>query len=147
MKKQIREEMFESNSSAVHTLYIKGKLGKNRLKKKDGYIIADFGQFSKEEAIYTNQNDKLSYLLTELFYENHWDERIEDMYQFKYIEEAICDYDDSVIGIKIQHKKEPEIDHQEQPECGESKFINYWDKASIQNFLFNNNIGIKTDCD
>lgn len=147
MKRQIREEIFETNSSAQHTLYIKGKLGKNRLKKKDGYVIADFGQFGTEEAIYTNQNDKLSYLLTELFYLNHWEENIEDMYQFKYIEEAICDYDDSIVGIKIKHKIEPYIDHQEQPEGYESNFVNYWDKRSIQNFLFNNNIGIETGCD
>ena len=148
MRRVIREEVFESASSSVHSLWIKGKLGKNKLKMKDGYVLADFGQFGKDEHIYTSQNDKLSYLLSELYYINHWEiDGIEDMYQFKYIEEAIMDYDDSVIGIKILKKKEPNIDHQSQPEYGDSNFVNYWDKASIQNFIFNNNIGIKTDCD
>ena len=148
MKRTIREEVFESNSSSVHSLYIKGKLGKNKLKMKDGYVITDFGEFGTDEHIYMSQNDKLSYLITELYYINHWEyDSIEDMYQFKYIEEAIMDYDDSVIGIKILKKKEPNIDHQSQPEYGDSNFVNYWDKASIQNFIFNNNIGIKTDCD
>ena len=149
MKKQIREKVFESNSSAQHTLYIKGELGKNELTmSKEGYVLADFGQFGKEYNIYTSQDDKLSYLLTELYYINSWEEdRIKEMYQFKYIEEAIMDYDNTVKGIKILGKVNPEIDHQEIPEYGESHFVNYWDKNSIQNFLFNNNIGIKTDCD
>lgn len=147
MKKVIREEVWETNSSAQHTLYIKGKLGKNKLKMKDGYVLADFGQFGTEEHIYTSQNDKLSYLLSELYYINHYEENIEDMYQFKYIEEAIMNYDSTVLGVKILGKIEPSIDHQEIPEYGESHFVNYWDKNSIQNFLFNNNIGIKTDCD
>lgn len=148
MKKVIREKVFESASSSVHSLWIKCKLNKNKLKMKDGYVITDFGKFGIDEHIYTSQNDKLSYLITELYYINHWEyDNIEDTYQFKYIEEAIMDYDDSVIGIKILKKKEPDIDHQSQPEYGNSNFVNYWDKASIQNFIFNNNIGIKTGCD
>lgn len=148
MRRKIRSEVFESNSSSVHVLYIKGKLGKNKLKMKNGYVIADFGEFGKEDKIYLSQNAKLSYLLTELYYLNHYEyEDIEDMYQFKYIEEAIMDYDDKVLGIKIAHKKEPSIDHQSIPEYNESKFVNYWDKKSIQNFIFNNNIGIQTGCD
>ncbi len=148
MKRKIRAEVFETNSSATATLWIKGKMGKNKLKMKDGYVLADFGSFGKDSEIYTSQNDKLSYLLSELYYINHWQvEGINDMYQFKYIEEAIQDYDDAVIGIKILNKKIPDLDHQIQPECNESRFVNYWDKGSIQNFLFNNNIGIETGCD
>lgn len=148
MKRKIRAEVFETNSSAVHSLWIKRKLGKNKLKMKDGYVLTDFGSFGKEENIYTSQNDKLSYLLTEIYYINHWQiEGIEETYQFKCIEEAIKDYDESVLGIKILNKKMPEIDHQAQPEYGDLRFVNYWDKSSVQNFLFNNNIGIKTDCD
>lgn len=148
MKRVIRDCVFETNSSSIHSLYIKGKLGKNKLKMKNGYIMADFGEFGKEDKIYLSQNAKLSYLLTELYYINHYEcKNIEDMYQFRYIEEAIMDYDNNVLGIKIIGKKEPAIDHQSQPEYNESKFVNYWDKNSIQNFIFNNNIGIQTGCD
>lgn len=148
MKRQIRECVFETASSSVHALFIKGKLGKNKLKMKDGYILADFGEFGKEDEIYLSQNDKLSYLITELYYVNHLEvKNIEDMYQFKYIEEAIMDYDSDVLGVKILGKKKPFIDHQSQPEYNESNFVNYWDKKSIQNFIFNNNIGIQTGCD
>lgn len=148
MKRQIRECVFETASSSVHVLFIKGKLGKNKLKMKDGYVLADFGEFGKEDEIYLSQNDKLSYLITELYYVNHLEvKNIEDMYQFEYIEEAIMDYDSNVLGVKILGKKKPFIDHQSQPEFSESKFVDYWDKKSIQNFIFNNNIGIQTGCD
>lgn len=148
MKKVVREKMFETNSSSVHSLLINPKrMGKNRLKMKNGYVLADFGKFGKDYEIYKTQNDKLSYLLTELYYMNHYETDIEDMYQFKYIEEAIMDYDDSVIGVKILNKVEPELDHQSIPEYGESKFVDYWRKSSIQSFIFNNDIWISTDCD
>ena len=148
MKKNIRYKVWETNSSSVHSLYIDHTgLQKNHLKRKNGYVIADFGQFGKEYNLYMDQNNKLSYLLTEIFYIKHYSEDIEDTYEFEKLEDAIKDYDSTVKGIKILKKVEPEIDHQSQPKYSESRFVNYWDKSSIQNFLFNKYIGFTTDCD
>lgn len=149
MKRQIREGVWETNSSSVHALSIDPSgMRKNHLKMKKGYVITDFGQFGKEDELYDTQDAKLSYLMTELFYLNHYlTDGIEDMYQFKYIEEAIMDYDPKVLGIKLLKKQDPEIDHQSQPESYESNFVNYWDKLSIQEFLFNKYIRFTTGCD
>lgn len=148
MKRNIREGVWETNSSSVHALYVDHKgLQKNHLKRKDGYVIADFGQFGKEYNLYMDQDDKLSYLLTELYFINHYSEDIEDTYEFERLEEAIKDYDSNIKGIKVLKKVTPEIDHQSIPEYGESNFVGYWDKSSIQNFLFNKYIGFTTDCD
>lgn len=148
MKRNIRYKVWETNSSSVHSLYVDHKgLQKNHLKRKDGYVIADFGQFGKEYNLYMDQNDKLSYLLTEIFYIKHYSEDIEDTYEFESLEDAIKDYDSDIKGIKVLKKITPEIDHQSIPEYGESKFVKYWDKSSIQNFLFNKYIGFTTGCD
>ena len=148
MKRNIRYKVWETNSSSVHALYVDHTgLQKNHLKHKNGYVIADFGQFGKEYNLYMDQNDKLSYLLTEICYTKLYSEGIEDTYEFERLEEAIKDYDPTVKGIKVLKEVKPEIDHQSIPSYGESKFVNYWDKGSIQNFLFNKYIGFTTDCD
>lgn len=151
MKKILRTKVFETNSSATSTLVVDPKgLSKNKLKMKDGYVIADFGQFgdySEGPEVYKSQNDKLSYLLSELFYVNHYDENIEDMYQFKYILKAIQEIEPTVIGIKIKHKTAPSLNHQIQPEYSDSRYVNYWDKQSIINFLFNKYIWFEIDHD
>ena len=148
MKRNIRYKVWETNSSSVHALYVDHKgLQKNHLKRKDGYVIADFGQFGKEYNLYMDQDTKLSYLLTEICYIKHYSEDIEDTYEFERLEDAIKDYDSNIKGIKVLKKVTPEIDHQSIPEYGESRFVNYWDKNSIQNFLFNKYIGFTTGCD
>ncbi len=149
MKRQIRESMWESASSSIHSLVINPKyLCPNKLKMKDGYVITDFGSFGTEKRLYKTQNAKLSYLMTEVYYINHYStEGIEDTYQFRHIEEAIMNYDKSVKGIKLVKKKEAYIDHQSIPEYGDSNFVNYWDKDSILGFLFDDSRWLKTDCD
>ena len=88
MNRKIRKGVFETNSSSIHSLVIsnedrepsKFKLNKN------GEIEIDFGQFGKDERIYTSQYDKLSYLITCLYYLSGYD--ISDIYDIH----AISDY-------------------------------------------------------
>ena len=148
MKRVIREEVFETASSSIHTVvYNPKRMKKNNLTMEDGYVIADFGEFGTDEHTYKTQDEKLSYLLTELYYINNYETNIEENWNFEHLEEAIKDYDSTVKGIKVSKEKEPYIDHQSTPDFGESKFVNYWDKGSIQAFLFNNDLWIHTDYD
>lgn len=149
MKRQIRQGVYETASSSVHAIsYDPSGMRKNHLKMKKGYVITDFGQFGTDFHIYGTQDAKLSYLITQLYYINHYSEDIEDMYEFRDIEEAIKEYDPRVLGIKVLKETIPEIDHQSQPSYNdEVRFVNYWDQTSIQEFLFNKYIRIKTDCD
>ncbi len=148
MKSTIRNEVFETASSAVHSLSIShtgiesSKLPIN----KDGYILADFGQFGKERRYYSSQSEKLSYLLTECYYLNHYDVNIEESYLFKEIEEAICEYTGAK-GIFVRKQIEPEIDHQEIPAYNDLHFCNAYDHDDVINFVFNKYVSIKTDCD
>lgn len=148
MKYILRKKVFETNSSSVHSLVIseEGMEESNLPIDEDGYVIAEYGSFGKDGTIYSSQSDKLSYLLTQCYYLGGWEYQLRDTnnYHFKHIEEAICDYTGAK-GIKIV-AGDPEIDHQEHPEY-ELKFVNEWDKKSIQNFVFNKYISLLCDCD
>lgn len=149
MKRVIREKVWETNSSSIHSLVYNPKhMKKNSLTMdKDGYVIADFGEFGTDKEIYKTQDEKLSYLLTELYYINGYETNIEENWDFEHLVKAIQDYDNSVEGIKVLKTVTPYIDHQSVPEYNQSNFVNYWDKGSIQSFLFNDDLWIKTDCD
>lgn len=149
MKKVIRKNVWETNSSAVHSLCIdKSGLEPSKLPvDAAGYIITDFGNFGDYDMHITtfDQATKLSYLATECYYTNHYDYDIEESYQWKDICEAICEYTGAV-GVKVLHKTEPEINHQEVPEY-EPKFCDYWNEDSVINFIFNKYVGINMSHD
>lgn len=149
MKRIIRNNVFETNSSAQHTLCISSDgLEPSKLPvDKDGYIVIDFGYFPNyDEGIITfDQATKLSYIATECYYLNHWDTHIEDSYAWQNICKAICKYTGAP-GVCLLHKTEPELNHQAMPEY-ELKFCDYWNEDSIINFVFNKFVGINMSHD
>ena len=148
VKRKIRKNVFETNSSSVHSLVISndGREPSEFKVNKDGYIEVDFGEFGKDERLYTSQYDKLSYLITCLYYLSGWDvEDIYEKYEFEYIEKAICEYSGAK-GIRILDKNEPHIDHQSVP-YSNIGIINVYDKDEVINFVFNKYVSLKTDSD
>lgn len=149
MKKVKRNYVWETASSAVHSLVIaKEGLEKSYLPiDEDGYIVTDFGDFGDYDVgIETfDQRVKLSYLLTELYYLNHWDEDLSDFYQYQCLEECLCEYTGAK-GIRIMKKVEPSFNHQVIPEY-ETKFCSCYDDESIINFIFNKYAGINMSHD
>lgn len=148
MKRKIRKGVFETNSSSVHSLVIsnEGREPSEFKLNKDGEIEIDFGQFGKDKRIYTSQYDKLSYLITCLYYLSGYDiSDIYDKWEFREIQDAICKYTGAT-GIKILGEQEPEIDHQSQP-CGNIEIVNVYDEDAVINFVFNKYVSLKTDCD
>ena len=149
MKRTIRNNVFETNSSAQHTLCISSDgLEPSKLPvDKDGYIVIDFGYFPEyDEGITTfDQATKLSYIATECYYLNNWDTHIEDSYAWQNICKAICKYTGAP-RVCLLHKTEPELNHQAMPEY-ELKFCDYWDEDSIINFVFNKFVGINMSHD
>lgn len=143
MKKQIRNQVFETNSSSVHTIVFSNHgLEPSNLPVKDGMIQIDFGQFGKELNYYNSQYEKLSYLITCLYYLS---DDIYNTYLFKEIQSTVCEYT-GANGIEIIGITEPSIDHQSQP-YDDIELIDVYDKEELINFIFNKNISLKTDCD
>lgn len=149
---KIRGEVFETNSSSVHSLTF-GTYGMEKCKlkvHKDGYIHTDYGKFDKNFDIFNTQAEKLSYLATCAYYIESDDydvKNVNDSYFWKRISEAIAEYVPNCKGVKIMGKKEPYIDHQSIPSYDNIEFLNTYDKDTVVRFVFNRDIWLKTDCD
>ena len=136
---------WETSSSSVHTVSI-AKEGMEPSKlplDKNGYIITRFGEFDGEERMYGEQEDKLSYIMTCLWYCSGSD--VGDIFEnwyFKDIEEALCKYTGAK-GIRIVGGN-PYIDHQSAPEYGESRVVNLWNTDEVLEFIFNKFIYLHT---
>lgn len=142
--RQIRKSVFETNSSSVHTLQIINTGLKPSILKinKDGIIEVEFGSFDNEYGIYNTQYEKLQYLLSFIGYENYYLEDFYNSYCFQNVRDAVCEYAKAK-DIVIVGNKEPYIDHQSADTC----VIDLYDKDEIINFVFNEYIALKTDCD
>lgn len=148
MKRKIRKNVFETNSSSVHSLAISndGRESSEFKLNKHGEIEVDFGQFGKDLCFYNSQYDKLSYLITCLYYLSGYEvSDIYDRLEFREIQDAVCKYTGAT-GIKILGEQEPEIDHQSQPYSG-IEIIDVYDEDAVINFVFNRYVSLKTDCD
>lgn len=146
MKKQIRRNVFETNSSSVHSLaYSKDGLEPSELEiDKNGELPISLGIFD-ECRIYKDQYTKLSYLLTCLYYLSDCDkEKIYDDNSFMSIDDAVCSYTGAK-RIRIMGD-EGYIDHQSVPTF-DIEIINAWDEEEVINYIFNKNIWLKTDFD
>ena len=144
-----RNGVFETNSSAVHSLTIRQDgMEKSYLPVDDeGYVVTDFGDFGDYDVGITtfDQRVKLSYLATECFYLNHFDEGIEESHRWQNVCDAICKYTGAK-GVRVLHKTQPSLNHQVIPDYG-LKFCSEYDEDSINNFIFNGYVGIKMSHD
>lgn len=84
--KQIRQSVFETNSSSAHTITVKGKdmTDKLRINGKDKKIHVEFGDFQGGSYIYDTAYEKLSYLITMVFMTNR---DCKNMDEFMYTDE------------------------------------------------------------
>ena len=154
--KKIRQNVFETNSSSVHSLVINSEgLEPSNLKidPKTDHIIVNTQYFGKEYNIYSTQEDKLSYLITYIItdlqrnYDNDEILAIELFkdYRFINIENIIKNYC-NCSGIIVNIDEEGGFDHQTSPyESG--CIINLYDEEEIKNFIFNKYISLKTAWD
>ena len=149
MNRVLRRQVFETNSSAVHTLAIArdGLEQSNLSVDKDGYIVICFGSFPEWDMGITtfDQATKLSYIATECYYLNGGDKNIEEYYEWQCVCEAICKYTGAK-GVRLLREIEPELNHQEQPYYN-LHFCNAYDEDSVINFIFNKYVGIKMSHD
>lgn len=144
---KIRNSVFETNSSSVHSISIdKSGLEKSNFKlDKNGYIHIDYGSFDKYYELFATQYEKLSYLITCCYYIASDEDGVSDTYEFGLIQEAITKYT-NCNGIIIDNKNKPYIDHQSIPYDG-IDIINIYDEDAIINFVFNKYIRLQTTSD
>ncbi len=162
MKYTIRDGVWETNSSSVHSMVVKNTGLRNcRLKPRaDGYIHVPLHYYGLEEKYYWTQKEKLAYLLTCVAYMASCGngtadyDRYYDDYHYQYVNDAVRHYLEEhdkrydVLGVKVDKLEDAELDHQSIPEFGEFPIaVSIWNEESIQNFIFNSYVGLKTECD
>lgn len=143
--KQCRDNVFETNSSSVHAISIsKDGLEPSRLKKnKNNEIVVELGTFECCGEL-TTQNEKLSYLMTCMYYIYPDDipDKNSRVYPCENIKDVICKYTNAD-GIVLTNIDGAYIDHQSAPYDTSDLIINIYDEDSIINFIFNKYITVK----
>ena len=153
--KKIRQNVFETNSSSVHSLVINSEgLEPSNLKidSETNRIDVTTQYFGKEYILYNEQEDKLSYIVTYLVTElqNSYDDwevlkKLKYSYRFTTLEEIIKDYC-NCDGINVIINEESGFDHQTDP-TNATCIVNLYDDNEVKNFIFNKYITLKTYCD
>lgn len=162
MKKQIRLETFETNSSSIHTLQISQKhMHKSKLKiADDGYVHVSITEYyGKDEKDYKGQREKLTYIVTWMYI--YYGCNLEDLFKGSLWEEfntSFVDYvENDCKGIWIDktmcdggETAGDYLDHQSIP-YGiydiENCIVNLYDTEQLINFIFNPYLWLHTDCD
>ena len=167
MKRQIRRNVFETNSSSVHSISIckngtiqPSNLMVNEETNKIGVRFGEFG-WGYDELDY--QSEKLSYLLTMVAVtEGRNLERVEDFYEldgFIKLNEEISQYC-NCDGIEVSDKMEIDewngkhyldidgyIDHQSSEDYNSLKDFLESNRTNIIDYVFNNGVSMIIDND
>lgn len=142
--KQSRNNVFETNSSSVHAISInKSGLEPSKLTKdKNNNIVVRLGFFSCDGEL-TTQNEKMSYLMTSMYYvcpditlENNRN------YTYEIVKDTICTYANAS-DIVLTGVGDAYIDHQSLPRDDSDLIINVYDEETIIDFIFNKYVTVK----
>lgn len=172
MKSKIREGIFETNSSSIHSLVLLNQeLSKPNLRElrinKDGVIKIPLGYFGKNYRIYSSQKEKFSYIMTTFycwFGEDITKFENKDDWHNSYwedIKEAIISYINAscpekhctdIVPILPKRTKnhydwEVGFDHQTYPSYLEDCVVNLYVPQKVVEFIFNKNVALETNCD
>lgn len=160
--KQIRNNVFETNSSSTHSITINGLKDNMVLPYEKDNIEISFGEYGWEQERYSSYQDKLSYVLTMIQYHLPYSYDSEEMGKnivntilssnyYKWLEEMVWDYCKKTLSVEeggsdwspagyIDHQSTDILD--EWWSDDEGKF-----KDSMKDFIFNSKYGFVTDND
>lgn len=157
MKRQIRKNAFETNSSSIHSLTVskEGLTETLQVDKKTNKVITHFGEFGWGYDCFTDSETKLSYLVTMLVVTHSDCNSIEELCEtndFKKINNAVakyCNCDGILINEKITEeygwtKHRGYIDHQSIQ--GINSLLQEYD-CTIEEFLFDKGVILIIDND
>lgn len=151
MKVQIRQGVFETNSSSVHSLvFPKGECSEKLRVNKYGVVQISCGDFQDYGAV-CGLHEKLSYLCTYVVLDSFWDGKLnkissEDNWNLKNILMAIQRRYPEVKELVATKCNKAYFDHQTAP-SESSCIVNLDSVDELEGFLFNDEIMIRMDRD
>ncbi len=151
MKKQIRGNVFETNSSSSHSLVLceTGELLQQPFSDtitKQGVVTVTGGEFGWNVETFTDVHDKLSYLYTDAMINSDDDPDPEHNYKLKVLSNAVKEHTGCLLGFSRSsgYWDFGYIDHQSVGICEK-----VWDGGveGVKQFLFNPASYFETDND
>jgi hypothetical protein len=156
VKRQIRRNVFETNSSSTHS-FSHGGAFNNIIVEDDGFVHTNLGEFGWEIRNYYDSEAKLAYILLVAasftdhsfwYFENGFNEELKsfkctDLY--KDIEDVVKDHM-NCDGIEINKNSEGYIDHQSLEYDSFNEWLYDTGASSIEDFIFGD-IVLHTDND
>lgn len=164
-----RLNVFETNSSSVHTITLDGSNVNDLVVQCDGYVHLEMPYYGKQKQSFNNSYDKLCYALLIACYVNgvylpycyseddddlnYWGECVSDLQDtqdYKNIEECVVTelnrQNRVCYGIKI-HASDCGIDHQSSDYYDSfEEFLTENHMETIHDFIFGGAV-LNTDCD
>lgn len=159
---KIRKSVFETNSSSVHSLtFVPTHEDSEFFVDANGDITLVLNQYwGKHHRDYFSQEDKLKYIASWLYcYLGEDYEKFVEEYDWINIEEAVIKYVNAhpnrkQIGITAKNIRvvitdKCGFDHQTYPDwCSNCAcVVDTWNPDAVINFVFNHNIGLRTESD
>lgn len=154
MKQQIRKNIFETNSSSVHSIVIKYDghyVCKLKRDKNNSFAVvgqchdySDYGR--KTPVMLTTQQEKFDYVISLLCYANEYSasyESIKESWQYSTLLEALKMVDKQIDDIIILDENKVGFDHQTAPYSYNDTVVNFYNEYDIIDFIFNDNIQLK----
>lgn len=158
--KQQRNCVFETNSSSTHAVSIRHPyyISDSYLTiDHNGYIHTHFGEFGWDLASYTEQQEKLQYIVTMIAEVNHIDCRrwwgtmdrirseMEDLYEWQKLNDLIIKHCNCKNGLYLDEGS-GYIDHQSCNYGSIQEFLDEWG-CTLEEFIFSPAITLHIDND
>lgn len=161
MKRQIRRNVFETNSSSMHSLTVtpNGNMDNLIVDEYENKVITEFGEFGWGYDSYCDAATKLSYLMTMIIELNRDCSSLEDFYEladFKRVSKVVsshCHCD----GIKVvsnigkcswndnYNDHDGYVDHQSV--CSIDSLLSDYGECTIEEFIFDTGVVLTIDND
>lgn len=150
-KLRIRNNLFETNSSSVHTLVVANN-GSVRFDKdvdfKDGVLTIRCGNFSKEQTV-CGQKRKLEYLGTLIYLYDKWNQGGKKLLKSNnpecpwLLNDLLCALQGQLPEVQKVIVADLDKASMDQSYVDYDKVVNLTEDASVVSFIFNDNISIK----
>lgn len=158
MKTKIRKNVFETNSSSVHSIVVKydGKYECNLERDKNNPFAVvgrchDYSNYGTHDAVMlTTQQEKFDYVVSLMTCANEYLDSyddIKDSLHFGTLLEALQMVDSQIDDVIILDSEKASFDHQTAPYGYNETVINLYNEYDIMEFIFNDNIQLKCSFD
>ena len=140
MKRQIRRNVFETNSSSMHSLTVtpNGNMDNLIVDEYENKVITEFGEFGWGYDSYCDAATKLSYLMTMIIELNRDCSSLEDFYE-------LADFKRVSKVVSSHCHCDGYVDHQSV--CSIDSLLSDYGECTIEEFIFDTGVVLTIDND